>query len=125
MDADLIDLVEFDHAEGFLAALSPNDARWSAADEWVFRGQDCSAWTLTPSIFRDSAWKETVKQHDEDPRFPMMRFVPEYQRVDQFFRAADKVGLAIPGDSHLLRAAHPIAQMLVRAAWRRRSLFTL
>lgn len=77
-------------------------------DRWAFRGQANAAWSLVPSAFRAG----TKLGYGRSPFTHRVtgRDLQEYEQgqaeffaVHQFLKLADRVGLRVPGDSHLFR----------------------
>ena len=119
----------FTSAKDFLAALRPSNEEWlpkqSWIGTWIFRGQSCSSWDLTPSAWRPDVeedpifvWceaktsNETVETvfkdneqllrdtkdelRDAVRRFAIQRMY-EYTLVQGFVDVVDELGLRIPG----------------------------
>ena len=64
---------------------------------WLFRGQADYSWPLVPSALRDSErdnWND-IKHSDQ--------VVAEYNRLHEFYRAVDIMGLCVPDDNQNFR----------------------
>jgi hypothetical protein len=114
--ANVVELIECQHAEDFLAAISLRGKYFrgrrresaSGMERWIFRGQG-QEWPLVPSALRIGKhapllyhsrgiqWarritENTVEQHNA-----------ELLTIQKFFWEADSQGLSLPNDSQRLR----------------------
>ena len=97
----------FSTAERLFKALGVNCPPWHEERHfWVFRGLADDSYNLIPSALRDNPPadlgytahpKRGVQATNE------AQIEAEFERLHEFFWAADAQGLSIPGDAHLLR----------------------
>ncbi len=84
------------------------DVQWVNREVWGFRGQRDSTWPLIPSAFREG---KEIGYNPEDLRSPSLeeetQKVQEYRVLREFLFFADRIGLAVPGDSQRFRVPHP------------------
>jgi hypothetical protein len=116
---------DFTRAEDLLAVLGPTDPRWKDdLRDWVFRGHADLDWKLVPSILRcegkPEPWKRFLSSEDERAAADsnirdIVRKRAEFQAIVEFMTAADRVGLAIPEDSQILRSSQHLAALVVGA----------
>lgn len=96
----------FARAKDFLSALSPLASTWNPSPTlWAFRGQTDANWPLLPQALRkntrldyfptgSSGLKSTNRE----------QAAAEFNRLNDFFLAADARGLPIPEDTQALRS---------------------
>jgi hypothetical protein len=70
---------------------------------WIFRGHSDDAYQLIPSALRNNS-KLLIdgSNYREVPNNKIQRFL-EICTLDEFFKTADSIGLALPEDTQLLR----------------------
>lgn len=95
---------DFENARELMEYLSPlNKDRWPRG-EYVFRGQPCSSYSLTPSAYRPEGVFTSTAMFG---RFGAVRGSDqvffELQVLSAFLEACDGAGIQVPGDSMDLR----------------------
>ncbi len=119
MTSPLIEAVEVESVEEFLAVISPHHAFWTSkggAHYWMFRGQSDAKWTLTPTALRRSPFryygigtkaKRGAKNVGEQLKL-------EHEALQTFITECVQCGLPLPEDSQWFRD-----EKLVAHAFRR------
>lgn len=97
---------DFATAEDLLAALSPMASTWNPSPTlWAFRGQADAAWPLLPAALRHNARLDYLPTGSSGlKRTNEEQVRAEFDRLIDFFLAADAQGLGIPEDTQDLRS---------------------
>src|SRR5216117_3767055 len=92
--------VHCDTPREFLAELSK--FRGPLPRMWIFRGHSDDAYQLLPSALRNNSQRLVEGLNREVIDNKTQRFL-EICELDEFFKTADSIGLALPEDTQLLR----------------------
>ena len=101
---DFVIQLEEESAEGFLSRVRLANELWAGPEgKWGFRGQADASWHLRASAFR-SDFRDRLFMPYENSQLPpeAQQAFAELQVFLEFFRAADSIGLHVPGSDYLL-----------------------
>jgi FRG domain-containing protein len=99
-----VQTVHCETPEQFLDALSRRryKFRGTLPRQWIFRGHSDDAYQLTPSALRNNSQQLIERSNHPITDSKTQRFL-EICELDEFFKTADSIGLALPEDTQLLR----------------------
>ncbi|MBO9507699.1 FRG domain-containing protein [Thalassospira sp. A3_1] len=94
----LVQTENFDSAESFVHALVD-----VADEQFIFRGQGCSSWGLSPSIRRVKQFPARQSKSSDETNLNESALLREFLKLKEYVEACDTAGLRISGDCADLR----------------------
>jgi FRG domain len=94
-------LIKPPNATEFVAAISPVAAHFAGDGDWIFRGQSHDL-PLLPTAFREERM-QPMKSRLWARWSYLAQARAELRLIRRFYELADRAGLAVPEDSHVLR----------------------